>query len=831
MRYSPGMGIASYGRAAGRSYRRVPVWARSLVVLLLMAVLAPLAVVLAASANDARAGSIVQYVLCSWEDPNDKKAIPVVKTVYEITQTEDLQYQLFSKSAVGASAADPGYDIPSMLAMSDYAKNNLDIVNSGNKTARKYTPYDLYGYAGMNFTNYQGEWNWLKVYYCTSDNKGTGEDKAPEDLKLNLYYQNRKRPLDNWASRAASQDPRVRQRTNNLYASNMSLDIANTMFWVTKLVTAFCTSLMALSFSNIVDKMGLIGAMKPIMTNLFSGLFWPLMFIMMAMTAVTLISMGLIKRQYRQALGAFIKALACMAGGIFISMYPMLFLSLPNDVGLLGQYLVMSGLNNTVNVSGDDFCSTDTTEGGFKSVSLDVMRNGRIDDEAITNALSSAADASSRAMTCSYWKLFALTPYSLAQYGSSYDTLYAKGKAPAGSTELGNKNTYPGLAAVPVGNDKTINNWLIYQLSAQNVAHVPSAISDASTGAITKPSKPYSNVDQYARQNKMVNNVYGDWYRTADALSNYDVDGSNNKTKDSAATTNQWTMWIGNAQGQRMMVAMLSILVAVVGTMGPIVMGATVVVAAFACVLIMAFAPLALTFGMWAGRGQEILKGWWQLLIESIVKRVVLGLVYMVMLVLDLIIMRGIGGLGDYLKSAIIVSLLSYVIVKNRSVIVRLFTSSVGGSFSATRNRIGATIGKHGHGAVNGVRNVGVGAVGGMRNHLGSNAFKSAVKGAGIGASRTAKNSLYTSDMGRKILQAEQITKNQNEKARRRKEGLSDDDDNTDNGTYEYFQCESCANMVTAADYTDVYGHIVCNDCYDSGAWRSVPGADRWGRP
>jgi hypothetical protein len=779
----------------------------------------------AIASEQSHATDLVEYLLCSWEDPNDKDSVPFVKSIYQITQTEDLQYNWFSKSNVGASADDTSSNFPSLMTRKDFDAANLDIINTGNTTGKKYTPYDLYGFSGLTFTSYQGEWNWIKVYYCTSDEMGTGEDKAPEDQKVNMFYENRKRPMDTWASKDSSQDPRVRMRTTNSFGNNFSLNIANMVFWLTKSVTGLNNALVSFSLSNVVDSLGLAKPIENIMSNMFKGIFMPLMIMMFVFTAISIIHDALIKKAYRKAMTSLLQALACMAGGIFIMMYPAMFAALPNDLGLLGQYLVLNGINNTVQVSGDDFCSTAGSTGGFKSTSTAIVSNGKFNQKAITKAISDAGDSTARAVTCQYWKLFTLTPYSLGQYGTSYENLYAKGKAPNGTKELGNSNTYPGLAAVPVGNKQVINNWLIYQISTQNKSHIPSTIASPDDGQMDKPTTKYTNVGQYAAKNKLVSETNGDWYRVVDALSNYDVDSNGNKTSASENTTDYWSDWVGGNASYRIMIAFISVIAAIVGMSAPIVLGVIVAVSAIASVLLMAFAPLALTFGMWAGKGQEILRGWAGLLVQAVIRRIILGALYMIMLVLALMIMRGITSIGNYFQSLVLLVLMSWVIVKNRNFIVDKFTQvqwaqSLGGTMGQMSHKLksmsktsGKFVGATAGGAVLGVK-AGLGTGTGSKKIL-----SGALRGAKVAGTKQVDNSLYTNEMGRKFLQGKysaQEAVNQT----RRAQGKDDAYD------VPIYTCEVCGAQITAANMQIYDGKALCQMDYDEARYGSIDGSE-----
>lgn len=496
------------------------------------------------SSGDAGAWNLVQWILCSWENPDEKiqggehdgesrwsyEPMPV-HTLYQLATTDDLEWKLFSKTNVGADAQSPDskMNLSNALSGKDYSAPKLDIVNTGNTTSKKYTPYDLIGFAPLNWTTYQGEWNYVQVYYCTDNDRGTGEDREPTDLMLNLYYTGRVRPTDTWDMIDSSQDPRVELKRDVVLApmmKNFALNIANFLFNITKIIVAFSNALIQLSFTDIAAKFGIDKVAVSITKNLLNGLFVPLMSMMMAFTGVWMLWKGIMKYQTRNALGGLVRSLACMFAGMITLSMPNFVISLPNQLSLIVQYLVLNGINNSSTISGSDMCVTtsDSTSPGFKKKEIDFYSNGKIQTDAISDYIEDAGDGVARAVTCEYWRIFAFQPWVIGQYGTEYTNLWANGHAENGGKELGNNSKYPGSAALDLGNGKTIHNWALYQLSTQSMDHIPSSVMDADTGKITKPEEAFTDYEQYATKNVQTNGVNGDWYRVVDALSGWDAD-------------------------------------------------------------------------------------------------------------------------------------------------------------------------------------------------------------------------------------------------------------------------------------------------------------------
>ena len=131
----------------------------------------------------------IQWLACRFDDD----ALPHV--VYQITQTSDLQFQLFSKSYVGTGADDVRGGLNSVLDFimtkgdpdSPYSfeavneriigqnfEGSLPINDQSYKrwnNGAKVNPYNRFGVAGMKFSNYMGEWKHLFIDACEDDDK------------------------------------------------------------------------------------------------------------------------------------------------------------------------------------------------------------------------------------------------------------------------------------------------------------------------------------------------------------------------------------------------------------------------------------------------------------------------------------------------------------------------------------------------------------------------------------------------------------------------------------------------------------------------------------
>jgi hypothetical protein len=791
----------------------------------------------------------IQHVLCTWgtddasasenaDDDGDYSPSPV-RMIYQLSQTEDLAKSLVYKSEVGAESALGNDSWPNVLTRKDFDKATLDIVNTSNATKTKYTPYDLYGFSSLKWTGYQGEWNWIKVYYCGAS--GTGDDaKDPEDQKLNLYYPDRNRPRDQYADRFSSSDPRVQLKgvnTAEIYRNNFTLNIANFIFSITKTVVALNNAFIELSFSNVASDMGLDKVASSIMTNLMNGLFLPMVVFMIALTGCYIAYKALFKRQTTEALKEFAKVLLCLFLGYLVLAMPTVFANLANDVGITMQYIVMSATTSTIKGSSSEMCSTTVTASTVKKDdSLSLFKNGHFNTKGIQNWGANLSNATGRTLSCQYWRIFAVIPWSLGQYGTDVNNLYASGYAEQNGKEMnpnGTQGDWVGLAAVPLGDGQVSHNWAIYQISAQSKNHIPSTIADAKTGEIKNENKlEYKNVDQVQRSGRIIDSTNGDWWRVVDAVSGYDTVNQDGSTKssttsintavkkakaavdaggqgtdsasmiasaytsagiklssssvgslandaktagfhkitganlntgdglkpgdiligggqaamyygskstlsssgtgglsgfteawrmgtggsassvsgssssdaiafagsddllrytklDGANLTDYWSNWIGGNAANRVSVAIMS-LIALVALIIPLFLGATLIILACGSVILMAFLPVVLLMGLWAGPGSQIVKEYIQMIWSVVTKRIAFGMLYVIILVLTSKIFSGVTGSMDYLKSIILTLFVSYAVYANKDKLARMFTSAMGAVQNNTLERVGS---------------------------------------------------------------------------------------------------------------------------------------------
>ena len=751
----------------------------------------------------AEAFDITQWIMCSvLPDPS--------KMLYQFSQTSDLEFMTRSKSVISSGVTKIDGTLNSLIAASgdSFKEVNRDIVGypldptgveqplTEEEYLERYNkgtyvnPFDRFGFAGLKFTGYMGEWKYYAVDACSNN----GE---PSDPKAGMFYEERLEPRSVWEDRGGSEDPRTKQSNKMLigqFGTSVANTVANWIFNVTKFIVALTLSFINFSFSDISEVMGLtelVGGDGGIFQSLFSGIFMPLIFMAFALTGGYMFYAGIVKRQYRNAVGSLIRSLVLFLVAMIVAALPTLFISLPNNVAVVAQSLILTSMNSTI-TGGDQICATDIGQTKSKIVTTD-------DDEEDVNVLTQASKNIRSVVGCQYWQAFALKPWSEGQFGTDWNNLWANGKTAdwaEGGTELGNTNdAMVGEAEVPLGGGKVINNWAIYQISTQTDVHSP-------TG-------------HPGERPRYTTGVANDWWRIVDALSNYEEE-TITQTVGGTETSHQapvksnvspyWDSWVGNNSGQKLGAASTSVLVAVIGVAAPLAFAGLSIIYTFGLTILMAFAPLMLLMGCWAPRGWEMFKGWGELVLNTTMKRIAMGLLLTVSILLISSIIKMSEEMAWW-QVIVGIALISILLIRTRKNVVdaiasfRFASSNLGATASSVSDRLRrATVGT----TKSTAKLAGGATIGGLSSAASGGSF---TRGVFAGAKSEAKNIAYRNSGLREVITAYEA-------------------DQSDNGGDILKKNTHCSNCSKPLDYEDeqygtgvfhggrdANGNLICNEC------------------
>ena len=392
----------------------------------------------------------------------------------------------------GAKSGKPTFELRSKSAMvqnknetvSDNLYNKMMEVGGYNFGELGKTPFNKFGFAGLNISSYAGEWKYVYVDACI-DNEGA--DGVSNDY--GHYYDKRYEPQATHSEIRTSDDVRTQQFNWGFLGTlhNVNRDgIANVFLTIVKLVTSITITLIGLAFGDVASFAGIgTNTMSKIFSNLYQGVFQPFTVMMFVITALYMMYYGLMKRQYRQALNELGKSILVLLVAIVLSANPR-FLMIPNTVATMGQALIISAMTQE-NVPANDLCGVnETTIGGDPEAGKNITS---VED---TNSfLKDLADETRTVVGCRMWAEFVFRPWVSIQWNAKYEDL----------KDIGNSEQnreWVGEPDVDLGNGVTKRNWALFQISTQTDQHVP--------------------VDGSPRP--LISGIHPDWWRIVDATSN-----------------------------------------------------------------------------------------------------------------------------------------------------------------------------------------------------------------------------------------------------------------------------------------------------------------------
>ena len=494
----------------------------------------------------------------------------------------------------------------------------------------KVTAFERFGAAGLFFTKYLGEWRYIDVNVCS-------ENPNVSDKNINAYYEGRKEPLETWDDISGSFDPRVQKvRPAAFSAVDEFNDMhADGLFNLQKLLVILTITFVGFAFSDIVEYLG-VGKMiwgdtdpsaaasgsKGLVGALFENLYFPLMIVFIIIIGVWFLYKAGVKRAVRESFGQLFKSFMLIVLAVWVAVDPVTILSLPNKASVLLQSVVVSA-----------FESTDITSGNLCTVTksptkarMEIKADTSTSFEDATKMLEEMNKKTRSAIGCQMWEAFLFTPWAEAQWGTHWSNLFAKDPVEGGKildvSDINKEMT--GDAAVPLGAGETFNNWALYQISTQTDVH-----SQYGKDAIPANYGP---------------GVANDWFRVVDAVANVTFQqeevsaGEEKATQDvydkDAETTPYWDTWTATVTGGRFGSVFVSGIVTTLGVITPLILSVIATAIALVLAFLMAFAPFFLLIGLLPGKGTDIFRGYLELLLNTIMKRIIVGLVLAIDLLL-----------------------------------------------------------------------------------------------------------------------------------------------------------------------------------------------------
>lgn len=331
-----------------------------------------------------------------------------------------------------------------------------------------------------------------------------GNTATPTSNDYGAFYEGRLEPLSTWGEIHSSVDVRTKEFARGhfvAFGKAFLNNLANILLWIVKFILTFVLALISLSLDDVSAILGFTTTgggtnefnkfQEGFVKQLFTGIFEPLVFIMVLMSAVYIFVLGIVRKQYRAAIGAFAQMMLAIVIGYAIFAIPSL-ITLPNRMATLVQALVISGVGTNIATDGPETLGLCETE---LSQPPKAPANGFTLDNPIAGNgyMESVTDYMKAVLGCRMYSEYLFKPFVKAQFGSEFKDL----------TAMKNVNSeWTGDYSVHLGGNKKIKNLGLYHVSVFSGYH------SGTDGKIAP----------------LVNGVHRDYYRIVDILANYDED-------------------------------------------------------------------------------------------------------------------------------------------------------------------------------------------------------------------------------------------------------------------------------------------------------------------
>lgn len=363
-------------------------------------------------------------------------------------------------------------------------------------------------------------------------------------------------------------------------ATTAGITVAGVSLQISVLATQLSNTVLGLAFTPVLDALGIREIIVSLMESFRDSMFMPLAVLIIAIGAVSILWRAIRSNAYAEGFTSFLYIVAAFLLGVILLAKPAATLKAVDEAPVLIENTILAAMFGD---SADDQLCTAT---GTKSVAGGKQIDG-------SNAYN--PHTSVRVMMCENWRTFAFTPWVHGQWGTGYENLYAKGKAPSGGSALSNTNeSLVGNAAVNFGGGKVINNWATYQLAVTSTGTSTTADTSKSTGVVNK-----------------------NFYRIVDAQM-----GPNNGAGTDSTYAESWSKFNGST--------------AAATFLGPVaaIMGAVVVIGysiakielVLVSVLLLTILPIMLLLGIHPTFGRPKLKAYGGTLVGLMIQRILLTL-------------------------------------------------------------------------------------------------------------------------------------------------------------------------------------------------------------
>lgn len=204
--------------------------------------------------------------------------------------------------------------------------------------------------------------------------------------------------------------------------------------FLTKLVAQLTNELLNLSFSPLMEKLGITTIVKTSVNSFKNTIFFPLVSMVAMIAAFMMIFSALMTRNLTQFFTSLATLLLTFFLGVIILNSPDKVIDAVDRVPAKVDQYMLGLLLNTKDADGMCTTSPDTSSYGVRSAQ------------------------------CNVWKSLVYQPWVYSQWGVSDNKLNAAGTKTTGEAFKNTNEDLVGNASVNLGGGTTLNNWAAYQL-------------------------------------------------------------------------------------------------------------------------------------------------------------------------------------------------------------------------------------------------------------------------------------------------------------------------------------------------------------------------------
>lgn len=404
---------------------------------------------------------------------------------------------------------------------------------------------------------------------------------------------------------------------------------ANVFLGLSVFMTRVSNTVINLSFSPILETLGLNDIAVSFIETTRDSLFFPLALLVLAAAGITILINAVRQMNFMKQLGNLLLIVLTFIIGVVVMVRPEQTIRAVDTVPSVVEQAVLGAIFSAGSAPEDTMCVASGT----------VVEEGTplgLDGKPARYNPSSGL----RSLMCENWRAFAFMPWVYGQYGTGVNDLYGATSQTTSGNKVQNTNTdIIGSPVVRMGPNSTMTNWAVYQLDVM------------SSGTTT---------DRDYRANNLPGTTDPNLYRVVDFQA-----GPDNGAR---VDDRFFHIWSGSAIGERLLVAVFSTTVSFFGAITIIAYSITKVTISFVTTMMLMFLPFMLLFGLYPGVGMRKLQGYVGSLIALMLQRVMLAAMLAVMLT---IVMATSNTDGGYLLVSIMTLAVTFFFFRWRKTVLR----------------------------------------------------------------------------------------------------------------------------------------------------------------